>query len=407
LQTQVAIKFMAATVSDDPVSVKRFAREARAAAQIKSPHVVQTHDHGVTDDGIPYIVMELLEGESLDKRLRRMGPLNLVDAVQIIVQVCKALAKAHEIGIVHRDIKPANIFLIESGNELFVKVLDFGVAKFAGDQAVDMTAAGHMVGTPSYMSPEQYFDAKGVSYRSDLWSLGIVAYVALTGARPFAGSTLAELVVSIKSAHHDPPSAIRRDLPSGVDDWMKRALSPAPTDRFASAKDMAQALERAVGLASVMTSSPSLVGTGASHVVTFSGSTSASNALLAASATAIAPPFRRSGLIVAVVAVALIVAAGVGAAALIVGRSEPAQAASSGATTEPSAERATSPAGASTATATAAPEIVVVSPASDAGAPTSASSATGMTPPKTTPGTGTGRPPQDERLQRAKDKLGI
>ena len=113
LQTQVAIKFMAATVAEDPVSVQRFAREAKAAAQIKSPHVVQIFDHGITDDGTPYIVMELLDGESLEKRLRRVGPLNLLEATQILTQVCKALAKAHEIGVVHRDIKPANIFILD------------------------------------------------------------------------------------------------------------------------------------------------------------------------------------------------------------------------------------------------------------------------------------------------------
>ena len=417
LQTQVAIKFMASSVSDDPVSVQRFTREAKAAAQIKSPHVVQIFDHGITDDGTPYIVMELLDGESLEKRLRRVGPLNLLEVVQIMTQVCKALAKAHEIGVVHRDIKPANIFIIESGGEPFVKVLDFGVAKFSGEQGVEMTAAGHMVGTPAFMSPEQCFDAKHVGHRADLWSLGVVAYAALTGKRPFEGGTLGELVVAVKRGEFELPSSLRRDLPQAVDEWMGRALAREPQDRFSSAKEMAVTLERAVGLASIMTSSPSLAASG-QQLATFSSS--ASLVTSKAQATMGAPPFRRWAWLLAGGAAMVVIVAGIGASAFIVGRgrqAQPSEAAtatgSSGPTGEARGEAAAGPTtavradpsaaaggrapsdGSAAGTAAARPSSSAASAAPDAGA---------SGPRVRQPG-GTGT--IDERAQRAKDKLGI
>ena len=131
LHTEVAVKFVHDEMATETL-LKRFSREASLAAQIKSPHVVQTYDHGATDEGMPYIVMELLEGESLQDRLKR-GPLDARKTAMVVAQVCKALSKAHAIEIVHRDLKPANLFLVESGYEVFVKVLDFGIAKQTGE----------------------------------------------------------------------------------------------------------------------------------------------------------------------------------------------------------------------------------------------------------------------------------
>ena len=147
LGSQVAVKFMAPAVAGDEVSVQRFRLEAKAAAEIRSPHVVQVFDHGVADDGQLYIVMELLEGESLERRVRRGGPLRPQELVAVVTQACKALAKAHERGIIHRDIKPANVFLL-ADSDTFVKLLDFGVAKFSGEEVTQMTAAGNVVGPP-------------------------------------------------------------------------------------------------------------------------------------------------------------------------------------------------------------------------------------------------------------------
>jgi len=271
LHTEVAVKFMSASTIDDPTLVERFSREARAAAQLKSPHVVKIFDHGVTEEGQPYIVMELLDGEPLFRRCKRDGPLSLPELVQVVTQVCKALASAHELGVVHRDIKPSNIFLTDSAGELFVKVLDFGVAKLADEQALDMTTDGNVLGTPGYMSPEQFTHASSVDFRSDLWSLGVVAYLSLTGQRPFPGQSVAEVFRSVQRATPAPPSALRPDLSPEVDAWFARALARDRHARFASAKQMAQQLELAVGFPSAMGSTPSLVASGVHALATFPG----------------------------------------------------------------------------------------------------------------------------------------
>jgi len=241
LRMQVAVKFMAEKLTEDREYVERFAREAMSSAQIKSPHVVQVFDHGVAD-GTPYIVMELLEGEDLRTRLARTGPLPLREAALIIVQLARALSKAHAAGIVHRDIKPDNIFLLEHDGEIFVKILDFGVAKHAAqDTEFGMTGTGAMVGTPHYMSPEQILSARRVDHRADLWSLGIVMYRALTGSVPFQGETLGAVCVAIERAQFLPPSQRRADISLSLDSWFARALTRDPDYRFQTAKEMAEA----------------------------------------------------------------------------------------------------------------------------------------------------------------------
>ncbi|MBW2457642.1 MAG: serine/threonine protein kinase [Deltaproteobacteria bacterium] len=270
LQSQVAVKFITPAQLEDETSVQRFRQEARAAAEIRSPHVVQTFDHGFTDDGLPYIVMEMLEGESLDKRVKRLGPLGSVEVVSIVVQACKALGKAHERGVYHRDIKPPNVFIIDSGGEPFVKVLDFGVAKFSGAEEINMTAAGNMVGTPAYMSPEQLFHGKEIDHRGDLWSLAVVTYFSLTGNRPFEGATLGELCVAIKAGEYISPTECRSDLSPDVDAWFAKAFHRDLAARFTTAKEMAQSLEIALNLSTVMQSTPSVVAS-SPHLATYSG----------------------------------------------------------------------------------------------------------------------------------------
>ncbi|MDC3955533.1 protein kinase [Polyangium jinanense] len=255
LKTQVAVKFVADVHASDPATRMRFQREATSAAQIGSPHIVNIHDHGVTGDGIPYMVMELLDGEDLSSCIKRTGPLPLEDVARIVSQTSKALGKAHRLGIVHRDIKPSNIFLLDTEGDIFVKVLDFGIAKPGGGESSDVTSTGMIVGTILYASPEQLLNAKSVDFRADLWSLGVVAYRAMTGKLPFSDENgIGALFLAMQAGKFVPPSQIVSTIPPEVDEWCKRALAHDPAARFASAREMADALYTALG----RISSPSL-----------------------------------------------------------------------------------------------------------------------------------------------------
>jgi serine/threonine-protein kinase len=247
LGTQVAIKFMSPEMVDKPNLVARFSREAHAAAQIRSVHVVQVLDHGLTLDGTPYIAMELLEGESLQKRLRRVGRISPEQAARVVTPVCKALAKAHALGIVHRDIKPANIFLLESDDEVHCKLLDFGVAKAEGSDLA-VTRTNEKVGTPFYMCPEQLISAKHVDYRADIWSIGVVAYHCVMGHVPFRANSFGDLCLAVSRGVFPLPSQANPPLSVSLDAWFKRTLVRDPKQRFDSARQAAEELERAVRL---------------------------------------------------------------------------------------------------------------------------------------------------------------
>lgn len=249
LHTQVVVKFIAAGLKDSKEAVERFSREAAAAAQVRSPHVVQTLDHGITADGMPYIVMELLEGRDLGAFLETEGRCSPELVVEIIAQLARALDRAHERGIVHRDIKPGNIFLCDGGRgDVFVKLLDFGIAKGVDVPKVDSgTKTGAMIGSPFYMSPEQILGSKTVDHRSDLWSVGVVAYEALTGEKPFDAETMGGLAIRIHSEPLPLPSTRVPGLSPAVDAWFQRACARSAPDRFSSAKQMAQELAAALG----------------------------------------------------------------------------------------------------------------------------------------------------------------
>ncbi len=246
LRSDVVIKFMAPQVALDPLLRARFEREAAAASEVRSPHVVQVFDYGVTANAIPYISMELLEGEDLETRLRTERVIPLGHVAAIVQQAARALGRAHERGIIHRDIKPANIFLCETGEEdAFVKVLDFGIAKF--QWGLDgTTKTGVVFGTPYFMSPEHTMGSKALDGRSDLWSLGVVAYVALTGVLPFDGDTVIAVCMRICSGTFVPPSAVQGGISTAVDSWFNSVLARDPAKRFATAREMADAL---VGIA--------------------------------------------------------------------------------------------------------------------------------------------------------------
>jgi serine/threonine-protein kinase len=246
LGIQVAVKFVLAEHASKGEAAIRFSREAQAAAQIKHPHVVQIFDHGVTEEGLPYIAMELLEGEELSKRISRLGGLSLADALTVLKQTSKALGKAHAMGVIHRDIKPENIFLANVDGEIFVKVLDFGIAKSTVERSHGLTGTNTAMGTAYYMSPEQFMSAKHVDHRADLWALAVAMYQCLTASLPFEGETMPAVFVAIDKGQFRAPSQLRPDLPASIDAWFARALDRDLEKRFSSAKQMVEAFEYAI-----------------------------------------------------------------------------------------------------------------------------------------------------------------
>jgi len=245
LHTEVAVKFVSDALIGDAGFLARFTREAVASAQIKSPHAVQIFDHGVTADGQPYIVLELLEGEDLRTRLLRERKVPLADAVKIVTQVARGLSRAHAAEIVHRDIKPGNIFLLEQDGDLFVKILDFGIAKRIGDVDSGVTMTGQIIGTPHYVSPEQIQRPREADPQSDLWSLAVVAYRCLTGDLPFEGESVGAVSIAIDRAKFVPVTEREPALPKMLDVWFSKAFARASSARFGSVKELALAFDAA------------------------------------------------------------------------------------------------------------------------------------------------------------------
>ncbi len=264
LGTEVAVKFLLGDYAQDPNARARFSQEAAASSRVKSAHVVKVHDYGITDTEVPFIVMELLEGTDLAKRLVAEKTIPQAEVLAIVGQLCKALARAHESGVIHRDIKPENVFLASEGGEIFVKLLDFGIAKTETvlRKTTDRrsTLAGQSLGTPYYMSPEQFRSAKQIDHRSDLWGVGVLVYEALTGELPFKGETVGALAIVVHEAVAVPPSKLAPNLPAALDAWFAKACAHDPGNRFESAGALATGLRAAFG---AITSSPE-AGSGAS-----------------------------------------------------------------------------------------------------------------------------------------------
>ena len=241
LDRNAAIKFLPAEMAADPERRQRFLNEARAASALNHPHVCIVYDVGETDDGLPFIAMEFVEGDSLDA-LVTQGPLKIPQIVEIAIQVADALDAAHDRRIVHRDIKPGNICLNERGQ---VKVLDFGLAKRLPTatgghdvtQDFQQTQQGTLLGTPSYMSPEQAL-GQALDHRSDLFSLGGVLYELVTGQRPFTGSNVAEIINNI--VHAQPPAIARLnyDVPPELERIILKCLQKQPDRRYQSAREL-------------------------------------------------------------------------------------------------------------------------------------------------------------------------
>jgi serine/threonine-protein kinase len=241
-----AIKFMRASLIQDAGAVERFLREARATARLKSRHVAKVHDVGRLETGAPYIVMEHFDGSDLKSLISGRGALPVAEAVHYVREACEAIGEAHAVGIIHRDLKPSNLFLAIEGGARSVKVLDFGVAKLAdgagSDPNAEMTGTAEVLGTPLYMAPEQMRSTRGVDGRADLWSLGVILYRALTGKTPFIGQTTPEVCISVMVDEPLPPSALRADLPIGLDAVVMRCLEKDPGRRFATAGELSEAL---------------------------------------------------------------------------------------------------------------------------------------------------------------------
>ncbi len=243
LGSHVAVKVLRETEMARAGILARFEAEAKIAASLRGPHVVQVFDYGIDEASkAPFIVMELLEGESLRDRLARTGPLRPSEVARIISHVAHALERAHEREIIHRDLKPANIFLVRDADGEVSKVLDFGIAKRPAQFDLGgATATGTLLGTPYYMSPEQIQSSKSVDFRSDLWSLAVIAVECMTGKVPFESDNLAGLVLQICGGHGALPSQLG-PVPAGLDAWFQRATRREPKERFESASRAAMAL---------------------------------------------------------------------------------------------------------------------------------------------------------------------
>ncbi|MEB2312039.1 MAG: serine/threonine-protein kinase [Sorangiineae bacterium] len=249
LEQLVAIKFLHPRLAGSREALRRFDTEAKAAARIRSRHAVTVHDHGVTADGQPYIVMECLEGESLGQAIERRGRLPLEEVAEIVSQAAKALDEAHAAGIVHRDLKPDNILLArdpEAGRLGYtVKLVDFGIAKLVHDEAATgaaATQAGAVLGTPHFMSPEALTASSPVTAASDVWSLGACAFAAVCGRVPFEGDAIGDVVLKVCAAPMPVPSASAPRVPRAFDAWFARSCAREPKQRFASAGEAARAL---------------------------------------------------------------------------------------------------------------------------------------------------------------------
>ncbi len=248
LEQMVAVKLLLPDAAKKADVRGRFAREARAAVKLQSEHVARVIDVGALEDGSPYMVMEYLQGRDLSEIIDKDGAFDPPEAVDYVLQACEAVAEAHALGIVHRDLKPSNLFLAKrSDRSRTIKVLDFGISKVAGaDDAVDasLTRTTDVLGSPMYMSPEQLRSSRTVDARADIWSLGVILFELLTLEPPFAGATLAEICGSIL---HEPPKklrTVRPGMPKGLEDAILRCVEKAPSARFQTVADLAEAITR-------------------------------------------------------------------------------------------------------------------------------------------------------------------
>jgi len=248
LKRNIALKVLRADAANDDVAVARFEREVKATSDLSHPNTIRVFDFGVTDDGIFYYAMELLEGMTLFELVKTGGPMAPARAVHLVIQAARSLAEAHQRGIVHRDVKPANIFVTRAGGEPdFVKVLDFGIAKRVTDPTEDdaedgLTGTGLLAGTPKYMAPELVLGSPATP-RSDIYGIGAVLYFLLAGRAPFDGVSASAIYAAHLSDDLVPPSVARGEtIPADLERIVSRCLAKEPNERFADAGALADAL---------------------------------------------------------------------------------------------------------------------------------------------------------------------
>jgi serine/threonine-protein kinase len=243
LQKRVALKLMDHALHDQTAAHRQFLREGRAAAAVKHPNIVDITDVGVWQ-GIPYLVMELLEGRDLETQLHERGPMSDGEIARLALPIISGLAVAHDAGVVHRDLKPSNIFLAKGADgEQVPKVLDFGISKLARD-AADLTATpyGTLLGTPMYLPPEALRGSQALTPASDQYSLGVVLYECAVGVPPFQYDSLVNLLQRIGAGSYDPPSRSRPDISAVIERAIVRAMHPDPRQRFPHVRDLGRAL---------------------------------------------------------------------------------------------------------------------------------------------------------------------
>jgi serine/threonine protein kinase len=243
---QFAVKFLNPSLCESRDAYERFRREAKAAAIISHKNIVDIVDIGMTTDGLPFIVMQYLEGEDLAARIFHQGGLTVRAAADILMPVLEALEAVHSVGIIHRDLKPENVFLAtQSGGSEIVKILDFGISKLTGAKgaSVKSTGSGLVLGTPAYTSPEQAAGENEVDHRADLYSAGVIFYEMITGRLPFRAPAYGKLLLEIISSPVPDPEEYLPCLPAEIKKFLFKCLAKQPGDRFQSAPDMLAALK--------------------------------------------------------------------------------------------------------------------------------------------------------------------
>jgi serine/threonine-protein kinase len=239
LQQPVAIKILLSNMAESQSTVARFLREAQATVKLRSEHIARVMDVGTLPDGVPFMVMEFLEGHDLNQILRHHGPQMPQAVVDLMLQACEGIAEAHALGIVHRDIKPSNFFVTHrpDGSNL-LKILDFGISKTPAE-VTELTGTQTVIGTPTYMAPEQMKTARSTDPRSDIWSMGVVMYQLLAGRPPFEAETYAALVLMVG---HEPPAPLHVPVPAGLKDIVFRCLEKDPKNRIQNVGELARML---------------------------------------------------------------------------------------------------------------------------------------------------------------------
>ncbi|HEY3820574.1 MAG TPA: serine/threonine-protein kinase [Polyangiaceae bacterium] len=328
LGQRVAVKVLLSDIAGSAEGQQRFLNEARAAARLDSEHVARVMDVGMLESGLPYMVLEYLEGCDLAQALETRRALPVAEAADYLIQTCEALAQAHHAGIVHRDLKPSNLYLArrQDGTSR-VKVLDFGISKFSesaqSPQALTMTSS--MLGTPCYMSPEQFVAPKSVDLRTDIWQMGIILYELVAGTPPFGGETFGQLMFAAMQGPVPSLSAARPDLPKGLAQVFERCVEREASRRFGSAVELAVALapfgtgaqnalvermQRAHGSSNASLSVVTGAGPRAGQTGSFGASGHTTSAWGAASQHDAARPRCRMGLVLGIAAAAVLLGAG-------------------------------------------------------------------------------------------------